>query len=720
MEYDAVVVGTGFGGAVAAARLAQADLRVAVLERGRRWPRGSFPRNDADLKDGWLWRFGRGLYDVRWLDQMISVQAAGWGGGSLVYANVFARPPADVFDDHWPSSYTRDTLAPYYDLAAHMLEVRPVTPDPATGHYPSRTAAMQLAVDGMGRPAGTVRPNLAVRFTDDPEVLEKNRHGAEQFGCTFLAECVLGCNRGAKNSLDLNYLTVAENAGVEARTGCEVTGIEPVEGGYRVRYLDHEQGESRTVTGSQVWLGAGAVGTTELLLRARDVARTLPRLSPALGNGFSGNGDFLAFVRRTKTPLDPDHGPTITTTSIVDCEIDGRRLWFQVQDGSYPRRLALLVAGLNPAHAPVEAIRGWTNRFRSGPRRGDNLMTLLLMGRDSSDGRLKLDHKAEAAVDWKYLANKDLYAAQSRASRAVARQLSGRTRLTPTWRFLKQAVTVHNLGGTPMGADPATAVIDEDGEVHGYPGLFVVDGAAVPGATGTNPSATITAMAERMVEHAIRRRLGDENWHAPELPDVVPADVPEDAAMLAMARARVQTVGHGVRFQERMTGRAHFPDGNAVVDLRLSVRLAGWKPFTEDSRHRLTVSGTVTVGAIATAAEVTGTLALFPDGDAVAMQYDLGFLADDGREWGLRGVKNQRTGNPLALWGDLTTLSFEVHPVEGERLGSGTVRISTPGVLSLGLSLRGEAYSRRDRLAARARFAGFFATNALRGLTGRR
>ncbi|ONI75837.1 hypothetical protein BWI15_08480 [Kribbella sp. ALI-6-A] len=716
------MVGTGFGGSVAAARLAQAGLRVVVLERGRRWPRGSFPRNDADLKDGWLWRFGRGLYDVRWLDQMVSVQAAGWGGGSLVYANVFARPPADVFDDHWPSAHTRDTLAPYYDLAAHMLEVGPVTPDPATGEYPLRTAAMELAVNGMGRPAGTVRPNLAVRFTDAPDVPEKNRHGAEQLGCTFLAECVLGCNRGAKNSLDLNYLTVAEKAGAEGRTGCEVTGIEPVEGGgYRVRYLDHEAGESRTVTGTQVWLGAGAVGTTELLLRARDVARTLPGLSPALGNGFSGNGDFLAFVRRTKTPLDPDHGPTITTTSIVDCEIDGRRLWFQVQDGSYPRRLAMLVAGLNPAQAPLDAIRSWTKRFRTGPRRGDNIMTLLLMGRDSSDGRLKLDHKNEAAVDWRYIANKDLYAAQSRASREVARQLSGRMRLTPTWRFLKQAVTVHNLGGTPMGKDPATAVIDEYGQVHRYPGLFVVDGAAVPGATGTNPSATITAMAERMVEHAIRRHVGDPTWCAPEMRDVVPANVPEDAAMAAMAQARVETVGNGVRFQERMTGTARFPDGSAAVDLRLSVRMPGWQPFRADPRHKLTVSGTVTVGAVTAETEVAGTLALFPSGDSVAMQYDLGFVADDGTDWVLRGVKNQRRGNPLALWSDLTTLSFDVHPAEGGGpVGSGVVRFSVPGALSLGLSLRGEAYSRRNRMAARARFAGFFTAQAARGLIARR
>lgn len=539
-------------------------------------------------------------------------------------------------------------------------------------------------------------------------------------GCTFLAECVLGCNRGAKNSLDFNYLAVAERAGAQTRTECEVTGIEPVEGGYQVAYVDHAAGEDRQVTAAQVFLAAGSVGTTELLLRARDVARTLPGLSRRLGEGFSGNGDFLAFVRRTKVPLDPDHGPTITTTSIVDCEIDGKRLWFQVQDGSYPRRLAMLVAGLNPAHAQLDRVRSLLGRLRTtaGPRRGDNLMTLLLMGRDSSDGRLKLDHNGEAAVDWDNLANRELYRAESRASREVARQLSGRMQLAPTWQFLRRAVTVHNLGGAPMGTDAGSGVIDEYGEVHGYPGLFVVDGAAVPAATGSNPSATIAAMAELMVEHAVRRTLGDENWHAPETADVVPALVPEDAAMQAMAQARVDTAGNGVRFQERMTGTAQFPDRVAKVDLRLSVRLAGWLPFTADERHRMAVHGRIDVAGVATAAETTGTLALFPEGDSVAMEYDLGFFADDGSTWTLRGEKTQRRGRPLALWGDLTTLSFRVRPAgqPDAEAGTGTVRISTPGVVTLGLSLRGEGYTPVRRLAVRARFLGFFAARAARAL----
>lgn len=261
---DAVVIGSGFGGGVAAARLAQAGLSVRVLERGRRWAAGDFPRDTADLDRGWLWAEGRGLYDIRWLDTMVGVQAAGWGGGSLVYANVFARPLPEVFDA-WPGGFDRAALDPYYDLAAHMLRVQPVGTDPLTGNVPARTAAMEVAVARLHRPAGTVRPLLAVNFA----VPERTPHDGE---CTFVGECMFGCNQGAKNSVDRTYLAVAERHGAIASTLCEVDRIVPQPaGGYAVEFVDHARaGERRSVLARNVFLAAGAVAATELLLRNRD------------------------------------------------------------------------------------------------------------------------------------------------------------------------------------------------------------------------------------------------------------------------------------------------------------------------------------------------------------------------------------------------------------------------------------------------------------------
>jgi cholesterol oxidase len=139
-------------------------------------------------------------------------------------------------------------------------------------------------------------------------------------------------------------------------------------------------------------------------------------------------------------------------------------------------------------------------------------MALLLMGRDASQGRLVVDHHNQAAVDWDNRANRYLYRAEGQVGRAVARMLGGRASDAPTWSLLRRAVTVHNLGGVPMGIDRAHGVIDEYGEVHRHRRLYVVDGAAVPSATGVNPSASILAMAERNVERAIRSMLGDERW----------------------------------------------------------------------------------------------------------------------------------------------------------------------------------------------------------------
>jgi cholesterol oxidase len=718
--FDAIVVGSGFGGAVAGARLAQAGLRVAILERGRRWPRGSFPRNSSDLKAGWLWEAGGGLFDIRWLDRMLSVQGAGWGGGSLIYANVFARPLDETFRPYWPGSYSRASLDRYFDLAAHMLEVRPVQADPATGDVPVRTRAMEELVAQMDRAAGTVRPNLAVRFAAEPNVEQPNRHGVLQHGCTFVGECVIGCNQGAKNSLDYNYLAVAERAGAVALIESEVVRIEPRDGGYTVEYHDHADSDaSHELTGRLLFLAAGAVGTTELLLRARDADKTLPDLSSRLGEGFSGNGDFLAFIRRTRIPLDPERGPAITTTSVVDFDEAGSQVWFQVQDGAYPAVLHRLVAGLNPAQGVRERLvrprprrPGDATKQGSGRRsqRSRSVMALLLMGRDTSQGKLVLDHHNQASAEWDNRANRALYRAEGQVGRAVARMLGGRASDAPTWSLLRRAVTVHSLGGVPMGIDRAHGVIDEYGEVHGYRGLYVIDGAAVPSATGVNPSASILAMAERNVERAIRRIIGDELWEAPEMKDVKPSEVPEDQAMQLMSIQRRRRSGNGVRFRETMTGSLEVSGVSRAARLTLDAHIPGWAPFLRDASHPVSVSGIVDIEGLATARPVTGTLELFPDPGDVAMRYRLRTSEDSGDALELTGVKRQHRRNPFRLWSDLATLQVMAAD------SAGVLHISILGTLKLASSIRGDAFTRRKRAAAVARFLAYFARSVLRGL----
>ncbi|GAA1995868.1 GMC oxidoreductase [Microbacterium ulmi] len=714
-EFDAIVVGSGFGGGVAAARLAQAGLRVAVLERGRRWLPGDFPRDETRLDSGWLWDKGRGLYDIRWLDGMVGVQAAGWGGGSLVYANVFARPPHEVFDA-WPDGLDRETLDPYYDLAAHMLDVAPVGVDPLTGDVPARTTAMEDAAARLHRPTGTVRPLLAVRFADQVPSAGASSPGT----CTFAGDCMFGCNEGAKNSVDHTYLAVAERHGALARTLCEVERIAPERGGYRVHYLDHRTGERAALHARRVFLAAGAVATTELLLRSRDLHQTLPDLPDALGHGFSGNGDFLAFVSRPRTQLQPGRGPTITTTTIVDCHIgtgrSAEKVWFQVQDGAYPAQIAGLVRA---AMGRPTASLGTNPVGTHTSKRRDQTMALLLMGRDSSDGVLTLDRKAEARLAWRNRPNSPLYHAEIRAARQTARQLGGRVRLLPSWIFLRTGVTVHNLGGVPMDRDGERGVIDSLGRVHGHPGLYVVDGSAIPASTGVNPSATIAAIAERNVEAAVRDILRDPRWTAPERPQVLPAPVPEDDAMDAVRAWRaVHGAGYDptplpVHFRESLRGEAAMtgPDGRTSIE-QLRLDLAVEVPDGAAPAGPASVSGLAVFGQ--TRVQVTGTLELFPTG--AYMRYRLRYT--DGRRCRgeLTGSK-VRTGGRMPRLRDLTTLPVSIDHREGgaRHSGEGVVRIPASGLFALGLSLRAAGRGAPAAAATLLGFAGRFARSALRG-----
>lgn len=712
-DADVIVVGSGFGGAVAAARFAQAGFSVVVLERGRRWRPGDFPRR-SDLQDGWLWQIDQGLYDIRWLGGMASAQAAGWGGGSLAYANVFARPSDPVLDARWPAHLRRSRLDPYYDLAAHMLGVSPTTDDPQTGRPPPRTALIEDFMRRGGIPEATIRPNLAVTF-GEPDTWRPNAHGVPRRGCAFVGECVIGCNHGAKNSLDTTYLAAAETAGAVAVTDAQVDRLEPRDGGYAViASTPTAPGTAdREWVAPRVVLAAGTIATTELLLRARDVHGTLPDLSHRLGEDFSGNGDFLTMAElrtrhdSTQPPEDLRTGPTITTTSVMDFPEGRQAVWFQVQDGAVPPALRDLL----DTFVPGQRVLAWWHRVRGRDPR--NTFAVLAMGRDSSQGALRLDDDGDARLTWRTRWQSQLHRSQRRVSTVLRRQLGTRVRNPPNWSLLRRTITVHALGGVPEGSDQSSGVVDEAGEVHGYPGLLVMDGSRLPAAAGVNPSATILAVAEWSVE-AVIRRSGRPGWRAPESDAVVPAPVPEDVPFAAMAARRAATAGDGVLFRERMRA------GDDAVVLTLSAQVRSLDLFLADPTHPITISGTVDVPGVAEEAAATGTLSLFPEGRREAMAYRLTFGDHAGRDWELTGTKTVRSRAPLSLLHDLTTLDAQVHQVSAPGQARHHVLTIRPADLArLTISLRGQGFTRARRVRAMARFVEFFARSALRSPTSR-
>jgi cholesterol oxidase len=544
--YDAVVIGTGFGGSVAACRLAQAGFSVSVLERGRRYDINPFPRDWNNPTNGWLWQVGQGLFDVKHFSQMMVVEGAGLGGGSLIYANVHLRAPKEVFNQGWPAGYSRPKLDPYYNLVAYMLDINPITKSthfcaqlPDTGGLPPKTALMKKMAEAQGRSAQFCLPNIAVDF-GEPGIAHENKFKAEQRGCTYCGECDIGCNVHAKNTLDFNYLKIAQDKGADLYTQCEVIRIEPALGsGYKVTFKDHTNGaQLGEVRAKWVFVCGGAVNSTELLLRCRDQYGTLPKLSQQLGSNYSGNGDFLAFAFNTTEPFLPSCGPTITTGIVYSRKDGDADNWFIFEEGGYPKEISSLLQVLNPKHgifkdlaivsrAELEILMGRSGAKPTVQLEADHSAIFLAMGRDHADGRISLHPLTfSLEIKWDLKSNQPLYEVEERFSKDLAAKMGGDAAFNPFWHLLHLPVSVHNLGGCPLGDTVTKGVTDCNGEVFNYPGLFVLDGAAIPVAIGANPSHTIAAVAERNVEAAIRKNLGDQGWTAPEAAFAQPIDDP--------------------------------------------------------------------------------------------------------------------------------------------------------------------------------------------------
>ncbi len=313
--------------------------------------------------------------------------------------------------------------------------------------------------------------------------------------------CAVGCHVHAKNTLDLNYLRLAAQHGAEIFSLHEAQTIEPVPEGYRVRFVSRNVGRhSDWVTAKRVVVAAGTLGTNRLLLRARDFHRTLPGLSPRLGEGFSDNGDFFGAVHGAGD-VQPAHGPSVTTL------LDFTREGYVVLEGGLPE---FLVDRLEqPARWLLAAWHAWRKASRlwggkptppAQARAFDSILPLFLMGRDAADGRLRLGRKGQLRIEWHNRQSRALFRRMQKQVRELGRALDGLTVSSLTWLLRLHLFGVHPLGGCALAESPERGVVNEAGKVFGYPGLFVVDGSIVPAALGVPPSMTIAALAEKIAQ----------------------------------------------------------------------------------------------------------------------------------------------------------------------------------------------------------------------------
>ena len=462
-----------------------------------------------------------GVMDYRIFDGLDTVVGSGVGGTSLLFSAFMIEPPTSYFAK-WGGGIGHDTLVPHYRRVAEFLDVKRYPFHRPPYEDTNRIRVLRKAVEKSGRGELEIT-DLAIQFMERAEDFGTsftNRHGAVQNGCIMCAECNLGCNYHAKNSMDVNYLFLARKLGARIEANHQVDRIEPLPGGgYRVGCIVPTQNggsnPTASLTARNVVVSAGAIGSTELLLRNRDVHRTLPNLSPRIGRGFSGNGNNIALLTGLSddpVPLEPYRGPTL----VVGIKYDD----FYIEDTGMADFVTWYIDGIIPdpnlaqiktlAHMGIDKlkslvgikpsfgiIRDLANILQSESFTSRSTY-MISIGRDTSEGVLSVDRNGKLEIDWK---DDDAYMDRvAEALGSIAEALEGDVTFGKRFSF-------HLLGGACLGDSAETGVVDGNGEVFGHPGLFVMDGAAVPDCIGVNPALTISALSDHFSDKLAHRSM---------------------------------------------------------------------------------------------------------------------------------------------------------------------------------------------------------------------
>ena len=542
--YEFVIIGSGYGGSITAARIAGALKQphsVGILERGKEWAVGDFPHDVPGILKNTRGDTNKlGLYEFLNYRDISIIKASGLGGTSLINANVAIVPDPEVFQGAgWPKGIQYHEMQQYYDRARAMLAPAPV-PDALNL---LKVKALETRALQLGQHAEAL--DVAVNFHIDGP----NPHGVIQRPCTKCGDCVTGCNFSAKNTLYMNYLPLAAKNGADIFTQTKVEWLEKLAGGagWRIHgqhYTDGLAHQPFTLDARNIVLSAGAVNSTEILLRSEMHGL---KVSPALGTGFSGNGDFfgmayngdqetdvLGFGNRVPTAKESrPPGPSIVgiIRYSASAPLENR---IAVEDFSLPS------AYVQAAKAVFGAIRGedmkigneaqQAQRIRTDfdPTSGytpdgamNHTMLYLVMGQDNARGTMNFsapwnEPDGRMTIEWDNVGQQVVFTRMNEELKRHARALGASFIANPTWSVFRarHLVTAHPLGGCPMGEDYLHGAVDQfgrvfsgDGNIH--EGLFVADGSVIPSALGVNPFLTISALSERIAERKIRQIQGD-------------------------------------------------------------------------------------------------------------------------------------------------------------------------------------------------------------------
>jgi cholesterol oxidase len=508
-DYDVVVVGSGFGGSVAALRLTEKGYRVAVVEAGRRFADDEFAKTSWDLRR-YLWAPALGCFGIQrihMLKDVMVLAGSGVGGGSLVYANTLYRPLKPFYTDRQWAHITdwEAELAPHYDQASRMFGVvQNPTITPADEVMQKVAADMGVADSFHPTPVGVFFGKPGVRVPDP----FFGGAGPERTGCTECGSCMTGCRVGAKNTLVKNYLYLAEQNGAKVLPLSTVTAVRPLSRGFAVD-LRRTGGKARaTITAGQVVLAAGTWGT-QRLLHAMKNRGVLPRLSPRLGELTRTNSE--AIIGAGRPTVDParDFSRGVAITSSIHPDATTHIEPVRYGKGSNAMGLLQTIATDGAASMPrwLQALRFMARhpvqsaRLLRTHRWSERTVILLVM--QSLDNSITTYTRKGLFGRRRYTSkqghgepNPAFIPAGYEANQLAAKHIEGLA--GGTWgEVFNIPLTAHFIGGCAIGSSSEEGVLDPYHRVHGYPGLSVVDGSAISANLGVNPSLTITAQAER-------------------------------------------------------------------------------------------------------------------------------------------------------------------------------------------------------------------------------
>lgn len=760
-HYTVVVIGSGYGGGIAASRLARAGQDVCLLERGEEMHPGEYPETEEegleemqfDTPDGHLGS-RTGLYDFTVDEGQNVLVGCGLGGTSLINANVALRATPEVWEDErWPEELRGGDrlIEEGYERAEAMLEP---TPYPEDEPDLAKLDALEASADALGDGDEFYRPPINVTFEDG-----ENAAGVRQRACVGCGDCVSGCNYWAKNTVLMNYLPDAHRHGAEIFTRCEVRWLEREGDRWVVRFRTLEQGREafdapeQFVAADVVVVAAGTLGSTEILLRSRERGLAL---SDRLGERFSGNGDVLAFGYDCDRPIHgvgwgrsrpedhPQVGPCIT--GIIDRrDVDPFDRRFVVEEGVIPGALGptlpAALGGLSDllGREPEGEDESLIDRLRDAGREAESLVrgpyhgavdrtqTYLVMSHDGALGRIRLEDD-RVRVDWPEVGREPVFRRVNDYLDRATEPLGGTFLKNPIWSDLlgDSVISVHPLGGCAMGDDAGSGVVDHRGRVFRgdrgeevHDGLYVTDGSVVPLSLAVNPLLTISAISER----AMALLAEERGWaidYASDPP--TPAPDPEagsDAPGLRFTETMKGWFSTGVTDEDWEAARERAEAADSPMRFTLTISTDDLDALIDEPEHRARLSGTVSCAALSAEPMDAhdGVFNLFvkdPEGVNVRkMIYRMRLATAEGEDYFFHGFKEITDAGLEEAWPQTTTLYVTVHEGpddDGPVVGRGILRIEPEDFARQLTTMKVTGgQGPLDRLEGEARFGKFFA-----------